>query len=174
MTLLVFWHVVGQWHVHQDGYWQHFEAAAGSDCYARARSSAKVFQASRNLMASTNLRDASAEILQATLLFHSWTEQRQQETAGKSRRHGIRLGSRVGAAGPESGLSVCQHSCVSCCEEVDDDKASGKLDIALGKVHVASSPKDLITPFLQSTVQSRPIKPQTLNSTYFFVRPAKP
>ena len=40
-------------------------------------------------------------------------------------------------------LSVCQHSCVSCCEEFDDDKASGKLDIALGKVHVASNPKGL-------------------------------
>ena len=38
-------------------------------------------------------------------------------------------------------LSVCQHSCVSCCEEFDDDKASGKLDIALGKVPVASNPK---------------------------------
>ena len=160
MTLLVFWHVVGQWHVHQDGYWQHVEAAYGSDCYARARSSAKVFQASRNLMASTNLRDASAEILQATLLFHSWTEQRQQETAGKSRRHGIRLGSRVGAAGAESGLPVCQHSCVSCCEEFDDDKASGKLDIALGKVHVASNPEGLNASFCSPQSRVDPLNPK--------------
>ena len=36
MTLLAFLHVVGQWHIHPNGYLQDVEAAHGSDCYARA------------------------------------------------------------------------------------------------------------------------------------------
>ena len=56
--------------------------------------------------------------------------------------------------------SMCQHSCVSCCEEFDDDKASGKLDIALGKVPVTSNPKGLNASFCSPQSRVDPLNPK--------------
>eukprot|EP00439_Symbiodinium_sp_Y106_P073271 s2313_g13.t1 len=75
-----------------------------------------------------------AQTLQATLRFHSWNE-REQKTEEKLpvafawNLERVQLCVRVACG------SALMSQCISC-EEFDDDKASGKLDIALGKVPV--------------------------------------
>ena len=79
-----------------------------------------------------------AQTLQATLRFHSWNE-REQKTEEKLpvafawNLERVQLCVRVACG------SALMSQCISC-EEFDDDKASGKLDIALGKVPQLQSP----------------------------------
>ena len=181
MTLLVFWHVVGQWHVHQDGYWQHVEADHGSDCYARARSSAKAFQASQKAVSGTLrlIPGADGKHEFARCILRRFYRPLSFSTRGRnsaSKRRQEKAGAMASAWDPEWVRLVLRVVC-RCASTLASvvvrnsmmTKPRASWTLLSARCTSPQTPK-ASTPFLPPTAQSGSVKPQTLNPTYLFLR----